>query len=226
MQRMAGIDAAFLYMETPSMHLHVVGVLVLDPGGAPDGFTLEKLSAVLGERIHLIPPLRRRLLPAPAGIDHPLWIEDPGFDLSDHVRRAPVPGRCRGPSLEAFTGEVAGRPLDRSRPLWEMWLADLDDGTVALVTKLHHSMMDGGAGADLMASIFDLAPEGDDVAPPDAEWVPDSLPSTPRQVAGSVTSLLARQRYVPGALAHSVSGLAATARTWLRPAAGRARRCR
>jgi hypothetical protein len=190
---MAGIDAAFLYMETPSMHLHVVGVLVLDPGGAPEGFPLEKLSEVLGERIHLIPPLRRRLLPAPAGIDHPLWIEDPGFDLADHVRRAPVSGPLSWSELEAFTGEVAGRPLDRSRPLWEMWLADLDDGTVALVTKLHHSMMDGGAGADLMASIFDLGPESDGVAPPAVEWVPDPLPSTPRQVAGSVTSLVARR---------------------------------
>ena len=215
MQRMAGIDAAFLYMETPSMHLHVVGVLVLDPTGAPDGFSLEKLTRVLDERIHLIPPLRRRLLPAPAGIDHPLWIEDPGFDLGDHVRRAPVPGPLSWAGLEAFTGEVAGRPLDRSRPLWEMWLADLDDGTVALVTKLHHSMMDGGAGGDLMASIFDLAPDADDVAPPDAEWRPDTLPSTPRQMAGSVTSLIARQRHVPGALAHSVSGMAGTARTWV-----------
>ena len=128
------------------MHLHVVGVLVLDPGGAPDGFTLEKLTRVLDERIHLIPPLRRRLLPAPAGIDHPLWIEDPDFDLVAHVQRAPVPGPLSWAGLEAFIGEVAGRPLDRSRPLWEMWLADLDDGTVALVTKLHHSMMDGGAG--------------------------------------------------------------------------------
>ena len=215
MQRMAGIDAAFLYMETPSMHLHVVGVLVLDPGGAPDGFPLEKLCDVLDERIHLIPQLRRRLLPAPAGLDHPLWIEDPGFDLSVHVRRAPLAGPLSwaelGPSPARWRD--AARP---SRPLWEMWLADLDDGTVALVTKLHHSMMDGGAGADLMASIFDLAPESVDVVPPDVEWVPDSLPSTPQQVAGSVTSLLARQRYVPGALAHSVSGLAATARTWLR----------
>jgi len=212
---MAGIDAAFLYMETPSMHLHVVGVLVLDPGDAPGGFTLEKLTRVLSERIHLIPPLRRRLLPAPAAIDHPLWIEDPDFDLSDHVLRAPVPGPLSWSGLERFTGEVAGRPLDRSRPLWEMWLADLDDGSVALVTKLHHSMMDGGAGADLMASIFDLEPDADGVAPPEGDWAPDTVPSMPRQVAGSVTSLMARQRHVPAALAHSVSGVAGTARTWL-----------
>ena len=215
MQRMAGMDAAFLYMETPSMHLHVVGVLVLDPGGVPDGFSLDKLTRVLAERIHLIPPLRRRLLPSPGAIDHPLWIEDPDFDLSAHVRRAPVAGPLSWEARERFTGEVAGRPLDRARPLWEMWLADLDDGTVALVTKLHHSMMDGGAGADLMASIFDLGPEADGVAPPDDEWVPDVVPSTSRQVAGSVSSLVSRQRHVPAALAHSVSGVAGTARTWL-----------
>jgi len=209
------MDAAFLYMETPSMHLHVVGVLVLDPTGAPDGFTLDKLTRVLSERIHLIPPLRRRLLPSPGAIDHPLWIEDPDFDLSAHVRRAPVAGALTWEGLERFTGEVAGRPLDRSRPLWEMWLADLDDGSVALVTKLHHSMMDGGAGGDLMASIFDLGPEADGVAPPAVDWVPDAVPSTPRQVAGSVSSLVARQRHVPAALAHSVSGVAGTARTWL-----------
>ena len=215
MRRMAGMDAAFLYMETPSMHMHVVGVLVLDPGDAPGGFTLERLTRVLAERIHLIPPLRRRLVPAPAGIDHPLWIEDPDFDLSAHVRLAPTSEPMSWTDLERFTGEVAGRPLDRSRPLWEMWLADLQEGGVALVTKLHHSMMDGGAGADLMASIFDLAPNGDGVEPPDVPWVPDAVPSTRRQVTGSVTSLVARQRHVPGALVRSASGMTSTARTWL-----------
>ena len=216
MQRMAGMDAAFLYLETPSMHMHVIGVMVLDPGDAPGGFTLDRLTRLLTERIHLIPSLRRRMLPAPAGIDHPLWIEDPDFDVRQHVRRAPWPQPMAWSDLEEFAGMVAGRPLDRSRPLWEMWLADLEDGSgVALVTKLHHSLMDGGAGADLMASIFDLEPDGDGVAPPDAEWVPDVVPTTRHQVTGSVTSLVARQRHVPAALAHSVSGVASTAWTWM-----------
>jgi diacylglycerol O-acyltransferase len=213
---MAGMDAAFLYLETSSMHMHVVGVLVLDPGDAPGGFTLEKLTTVLSERIHLIPPLRRRLLPAPAGIDHPLWIEDPDFDLTAHVRSATVDGPMSWTDLEHFTGAVAGRPLDRSRPLWEMWLVELEGGAgVALVTKLHHSMMDGGAGADLMASIFDLTPDGDGVPESDGDWTPDTVPSTRRQVTGSLTSLVARQRHVPAALARSVSGVTGTARTWL-----------
>ena len=199
-QRMAGIDAAFLYMETPSMHLHVVGVLVLDPGGAPDGFTLEKLTRVLSERIHLIPPLRRRLLPAPAGIDHPLWVEDPDFDLAAHVRRAPVPGPLSWAGLEALhrRGRRAGRSTGRDR-CGRCGSPTSTTAPVALVTKLHHSMMDGGAGADLMASIFDLGPDADRVAPPDGRrGCPTPCRPLPRQVAGSVTSLVARQRYVPG----------------------------
>ena len=213
---MAGMDAAFLYMETPAMHMHVVGVLVLDPGDRPDGFSLEVLTRVLSERIHLIPPLRRRLLPSPAGIDHPLWIEDARFSLADHVRVAPGPGPMSWTDLEAFTGAVASRPLDRSRPLWEMWLVELEGGAgVALVTKLHHSLMDGGAGADLMASIFDLSPDGGAVTPPESDWAPDTVPSTTSRLAGSVSSLVARQRHVPAALVHTVSGVAGTARTWV-----------
>ena len=216
MQRMAGMDAAFLYMETPAMHMHVVGVLVLDPGPGGDGFTLDTLTRVLSERIHLIPPLRRRLLPSPGGIDHPLWIEDPDFALSDHVRAAPAPGSMSWDELEQFTGDVAGRPLDRSRPLWEMWLAELEGGAgVALVAKLHHSLMDGGAGADLMASIFDLAPDGAGVPAPRSAWSPDVVPSTRSQVTGSVASLVARQRHVPAALARSASSVSGTARMWV-----------
>ena len=160
------------------MHMHVVGVLVLDPGAGGDGFTLDTLTRVLSERIHLIPPLRRRLLPSPGGIDHPLWIEDPDFALSDHVQAAPARGSMSWAELEQFT--VVNHPnAVRSRPLWEMWLAELEGGAgVALVTKLHHSLMDGGAGADLMASIFDLGPDGPGAPAPRAAWSPDVLFAT------------------------------------------------
>ena len=216
MQRMAGMDAAFLYIETPTMHMHVVGVLVLDPTGSPGRFGIDEVTQVMADRIHLIPPLRRRVLPSPAGIDHPLWIEDPAFDLAAHIRQAAMEGPVSWARLEQFVGEVASRPLDRTRPLWEMWVVDaLEDGAVALVTKLHHSLMDGGAGANLMASIFDLSADAGPVEPPAEPWVPDMVPSTRHQVASSVSSLVARQRDVPGALAHSFSGLAATTRTWL-----------
>ena len=216
MQRMAGMDAAFLYLETPTMHMHVVGVLVLDPAGRTGTFGLRELKLVMADRIHLIPPLRRRVVAPPAGIDHPLWIEDPEFDLSAHIRPAPLDGPVSWPRLEQFVGDVAGRPLDRRRPLWEMWMVDpLDDGTMALVTKLHHSLMDGGAGGDLMASIFDLSADAGPVEPPVKRWIPDVVPSTRAQVTSSVSSLVARQKDVPGAVAHTFSGLASTTRTWL-----------
>lgn len=216
MQRMAGIDAAFLYIETPTMHMHVVGVLILDPAGRPGGFGIDDVSRAMAERIHLIPPLRRRVLPPPAGIDHPLWIEDPAFDLSAHIAPAGLEGPVSWSRLEQFVGDVAGRPLDRSRPLWEMWVVDpLDDGTIALVTKLHHSLMDGGAGGDLMASLFDLSPDAPPVEPPAEPWVPDHVPSPPSQILSSMASLLARQKEVPGAVAHTFAGLAGSTRTWL-----------
>jgi diacylglycerol O-acyltransferase len=214
MQRMAGMDAAFLYIETRTMHMHVVGVLVLDPTGGPGGFGIDEVTRVMADRIHLIPPLRRRVLPSPAGIDHPLWIEDPAFDLADHIRQAAIEGPVSWARLEQFVGDVAGKPLDRTRPLWEMWVVDaLEDGTVALVTKLHHSLMDGGAAANLMASIFDLSADAGPVEPAAEPWVPDVVPSTHRQVASSVSSLVARQRDVPKAVARTFLGLAGTSRT-------------
>jgi diacylglycerol O-acyltransferase / wax synthase len=216
MQRMAGMDAAFLYLETPTMHMHVVGVLVLDPTGLSSRFGIEKLMQVMADRIHLIPPLRRRVLPPPASIDHPLWIEDPEFDLSAHIRPAPIKCPVRWARLEQFVGEVASRPLDRDRPLWEMWMVDsLEDGTVAVVTKLHHSLMDGGAGRDLMASIFDLEADAGPIQPPAEPWIPDAVPSRHAQVASAVTSLVTRQKDAPVAVAHALSGLAGTTSAWL-----------
>ena len=167
MERITGADALFLEAETPTMMMHVVGVLVLDTTGV-DGWTIDRVTNVMEERIHLIEPFRRRMLPVPAALDHPRWIEDPDFDLDRHVAHHTLesPGDMR--ALAAFAGEVASQPLPRDRPLWEMWLVDgLADGTVALVSKVHHALMDGAAGGELMASLFDLSPEGDAVAPPE-----------------------------------------------------------
>ncbi len=216
MQRMTGMDAAFLYIETPAMHMHAVGVLVLDPTGLASGFGIDEVTRAIADRIHLIPPLRRRVLSPPAGIDHPLWIEDPAFDLTAHIKETPMEGPVSWGRLEQFVGDVTGRPLDRKRPLWEMWVVDsLEGGNVALVTKFHHSLMDGGAGANLMASIFDPSADAGPIDPPAEPWAPDKIPSTRTQVASSVSSLVARQRELPGAVARTFSGLAGTTRTWL-----------
>ena len=162
MERVTGMDAAFLDMETSTMHLHVVGVLVLDPGEIPADELAERLRTVFAERLHLIPPFRWRVVTAPGGLDDPRWVEDPSFDLADHLHRATIgPGADRS-DLERFVGELASRPLRRDRPLWETWMVDgFADGTVAVVTKVHHAIMDGAAGGDMMAALFDLEPEPD-----------------------------------------------------------------
>src|SRR4029450_6576330 len=122
MQRLSGMDASFLYMETPSAHAHVVGTLVLDPSTSPDPFSFEKLMRVIEARLHLLEPFRRRLVWVPFNLSHPVWIEDPDFDLERHIQRtvARQPGTMH--ELAEIVGDIAGRPLDRTRPLWELWV--------------------------------------------------------------------------------------------------------
>lgn len=178
MQRMSGMDAAFFYMETPTHHMHVVGTLVLDAGGVEGGFTLDRVRRLIQARIHLMPMLRRRMVGVPLGLAHPVWIEDPDFALDNHLHHiaVPPPGTMR--ELAEVVGDIAGQPLDRRRPLWEMWLVEgLADGGAALVTKMHHATIDGITGADLMAHLLDLAPDAEDPPPPDRPWRPDRVPS-------------------------------------------------
>src|ERR687896_621872 len=94
MERMTGLDAGFLYMETPTLHMHTLKIAVVDPASVPGGYSFGRFKEVLDERLHLLPPFRRRIVDVPAKIHHPVWIEDAAFDLSDHVRRVgcPAPG--------------------------------------------------------------------------------------------------------------------------------------
>ncbi len=207
-----------LEMESATMHLHVVGVLVLDPVETASSVDLDRLGELFAQRIHLIPPFRKRLVVVPGGMDHPRWIEEPDLDLAHHLHHRDLgPGATRG-DLEAFVGEVGSVPLDRSRPLWEAWLVDgFADGTVALVTKLHHALMDGGAGTDMMGSLLDLEPdphagdppEGDESAERDVGELP---PTVTRLLLEAGPAAVRRGLGVPGVLARTVRGLAGSAR--------------
>src|SRR5207253_920523 len=134
--RLTGLDAGFLYMETPTLHMHTLKIAGLDPSTAPGGYSFEQVKQQLGGRLHLLPPFRRRLVPVPFGIHHPLRAEDPDFDLDRHVRRtvARHPGGTH--ELAAVISDIASRPLERNRPLWELWVVEgLDGGTVGFVAK-------------------------------------------------------------------------------------------
>jgi len=201
MRRMQGMDTTFFQAETPTMHLHVVGVLVLDPstGSGPWGY--DTVLALMEERMHLLPPFRWRAVTVPGDVDQPRWIEDPDFDLRRQVHRATLDPPADLDSLARFTGEVAGVPLDRSRPLWEMHVVEgMAGGSVALVTKLHHAYMDGGAGSEVMASMFDLTAEGEPVEPPEQPWEADEEPNPIRLLAESAGGAVSRAARLPGML--------------------------
>jgi diacylglycerol O-acyltransferase len=190
MERMSGLDATFLYFETPTMHMHVCATIVFDPSTVPGGYSFEHIKETVAGRLHLAPPLRRRLAQVPFRLHHPVWIEDPNFDLDYHVRRVGCPGPGGERELAEVVGDIAGRQLDRTRPLWELWIVEgLDNGLVAAVAKVHHCTVDGVSGANLLVHFFDLDPDAAPREPAPAEWKPDSAPSDVQLVG---QALLAR----------------------------------
>lgn len=201
MKRLAGIDAAFLYLETPSMHTHVVGTIILDPATAPEPFDFDRIRELLHERLHLLAPFRRRLAWVPFNITHPVWIEDPDFDLDSHVHHATLPAPGGLHELAALVGEVASHQVDRRRPLWELWYVDglHDDGTlgsepgtelVAMITKIHHAAIDGVTGADLMAQLFDLSADTPIGPAEPSTWEADAVPHPVALAADAVVHVL------------------------------------
>ena len=190
MHQLTGLDAAFLALETPKTTGHVGGVCVLDPRNAPEPLTLDRLTSVLAERLPLVPVLRRRLVNVPLGLDQPYWIDDPDFDIEYHIREIALP---RPGSYAQLTEQVArlhARPLDRSRPLWEIYLiTGLAKRRAAVYTKIHHSAIDGVSGAELLTVLLDLTPEGRE--PPAAEPFAPARPPGPVALAALAAARLA-----------------------------------
>ena len=177
-ERLTGLDASFLYMETPTLHMHVAITAVFDPATVPGGYSFRRIRQLISDRIPLLPVFQRRLVEVPMRLGHPVWVDDPEFDIDNHLRRAalPSPGGMR--ELADFTADVISRQLHRDRPLWEMWIVEgLEDGKIALVAKMHHSTIDGVSGAELLGVLFDLEPEP-----------PESAPLTPRQLDSRIPS--------------------------------------
>ena len=215
MKRLNGMDAMLLYSETPNLHTHTLKVAILDASGyagedgAPYGF--EAFRRTVARRLHLLDPLRYRLVDIPWHLHHPMWLPDCPVDLDYHLRRVRVPGPGGRRELDRVIGEIASTPLDRSKPLWEFHFAEgMADQRFALIGKVHHTLADGVASANLLARLMDLSGDEQDErddppascdAPSDGELLKDAqldhfqnIAELPRLVADAARGLTRLRR--------------------------------
>jgi len=166
MQRLSGLDASFLYLETAAQPLHVCSILELDTSTMPGGYTFDRLRDELALRIKAMPQFREKLADSRFNPDHPVWVEDEDFDVDRHLHRIGLPAPGGRQELAEICGHIASLPLDRGRPLWETWVIENIAGTdphaggrLAVMTKVHHAGVDGVTGANLMSQLCSTEPD-------------------------------------------------------------------
>jgi WS/DGAT/MGAT family acyltransferase len=217
-EQLSGLDGGFLAMETSSVYGHVGSVCIIDAKvakGSESRLTLEHLTRFIESRLPLVPLFRRRLVTVPFGLDHPYWIDDPDFDIDFHIRELALPAPGNDRQLSDQVARLHGRPLDRSRPLWELYLiTGLRGGRAAIYSKIHHSAIDGVSGGDILTAVLDTSPEGRAMPKiedftgerePDATWMLTrgafALARQPLRAVRVATDL---SRMIPG-LANTIS---------------------
>jgi WS/DGAT/MGAT family acyltransferase len=189
-ERLSGLDASFLYLEKPGVHMHIAGLSLFGPREDGSFLNYDDVERVVEARLHLAPRLRRKLRTIPANLSRPVWIDDDKFDLDFHLRHASVPSPGGRFQLERAVGRVLSRPLDRTKPLWELYVfEDLADDRVAILLKLHHAMADGIGAMMVASALFDLAPDAPAGEPDDA-WSPEPPPATEDLVRDAVAGVL------------------------------------
>lgn len=183
-ERVSPLDASLLYLDHPTTPMHVGSVLVFTPPAG--GFEHADLVALIRQRIAFVPRYRQRIKSVPLGLGRPVWVDDTEFDLTYHVRRSALPKPGSQEQLSELVGRLMGRPLDRRRPLWEMYLIEgLNDGRFALVTKTHQALVDGLTSIDLLQVIMDSTPEA--AGSTSDRWQPRPEPSAIELMASAVT---------------------------------------
>lgn len=196
MQQLSPQDASFLYSETPTAPMSGGALTIYDPSTAPGGkVTFKGLMAHIEQRLHTAQAFRQRIVTVPLNADHPWWVEDQNFDIEFHMRHIalPEPGDWRQLCIQC--ARLIGRPLDRTKPLWEFYVIDgLDNvkayppGCFAVLSKIHHAAVDGASGTELTSAIHDLEPVASAPAPPTEPWRGESLPSPQRLLARAALS--------------------------------------
>jgi diacylglycerol O-acyltransferase len=227
-ERLSPLDASFLYLEQPTTAMHVGSVMVFHPGTTP--FSYERLVQHVAARIAYVPRYRQRVRAVPGRLANPVWVDDEDFDISHHVRRSALPRPGTATQLQELVARLQARPLDRSRPLWELILVEgLADGRFAVLTKVHQALVDGVHAVDLGQVVLDSCP--DIHVPPPSTWHPVTEPSAVELLVGAVADAIRRPQAVldtlssgfgdvratAGKTLEALSGLAFAARTATRP---------
>jgi diacylglycerol O-acyltransferase len=205
MRQLTSLDAQFLALETARQSGHVAGLAILDPSTAPGGHIgCPEITRLLSERLPMLPPLRWQLVEVPFGLDYPYWVDDVDFDLDYHVRELALPAPGSDAQLAEQVARIVSRPLDRARPLWELYVIEgLESGRVAVLTKIHHAVVDGLSGAEIMGLLLDLTPEGrelPDTNPPGAGQAPGGLEMLARGLLGLPRYPVRALRSLPAAI--------------------------
>jgi WS/DGAT/MGAT family acyltransferase len=214
MDRLSAVDVSFLYMETPSTPMHVGGVCVLEPP-AGEAFDYDRLVELITQRIGLVPRYRQKVRTVPGRLANPVWVDDEDFDVTYHVRRSALPKPGTREQLKELVARLQSRPLDRSRPLWEIYLVEgLEGGPgggprVGIITKTHHAMVDGVSAVDIGTVLLDLEPTPREV--PEDDWQPRKEPDFIQLVAGAVVDLVTRPTAALDTARAAVTDVRATA---------------
>jgi WS/DGAT/MGAT family acyltransferase len=222
-QRLTALDTSFLELETPSVHMHVGSVGILDPGPLVDSegaIDFEQLLGIVGAGLRRAPRFRQRLEAMPV-TDHPVWIDDEHFNLAYHVRHTALPRPGDERQLKRLVGRLMSQKLDRAKPLWELWFVEgLEGGRLAVVSKVHHCLIDGLSGVDLLGAFMGRDPDYR-LEPDEHRWMPRPAPgplrlladeawrriSTPARAASALGRALRDPGESLGSAAHAASGL-------------------
>lgn len=221
MQQLTGMDASFLYLETPNQPMHIGALAVYDPSTAPGAFVRYKdILGTIESRLHLARTFRERVVRVPLDLDHPYWVRDADFDLEFHVRHIalPKPGDWRQLCIQ--TARLHARPLDTTKPLWEFYVIEgldqvngLPPGSFALVSKIHHAAIDGVSGAEITGAIHDLEPEAN-VPPPAQPWSADRDPLAAELMIRAWANNLRQPFHFARFMANTVPAIGRVAAGW------------
>ena len=197
MRQLSTADASFLVAESPETPMHMSGMIIVDPSTAPDGFSCESARKVIKSRLSLLKASRERLVTVPFKLDLPYMAMDPEFDLDYHLQYVSLPKPDDWEQLLALFNRLIIKPLDLNRPLWELYMvkdldnvADVPKGSVALIQKIHHSIIDRRSGKDIFSVIFDLEPRAENTPVEKEPWEVDRIPSDFELLARSYFSFI------------------------------------